>query len=54
MPQIQMQSAAVSTAVKPTLSCRFVIRFVVSSISSLAVLGQFCFDRANHIPHCRR
>jgi hypothetical protein len=41
MTQIEMQSAAASAAVRPVSSRRYVIRFVVSSISSLAGLISF-------------
>ena len=41
MTQMQMQSVARSAAVQPVSSRRFVTRFVVSSISSLAGLISF-------------
>jgi hypothetical protein len=41
MTQMQMQSVAGSAAVQPVSSRRFVNRFVVSSISSLAGLISF-------------
>jgi len=40
MPQLQIQPAA-ATAVRPVSPCRFVIRFVVSAVSSLAGLVSF-------------
>jgi hypothetical protein len=41
MTQWQTQSAAATTAVRPVSPYRFVIRFVVSAISSLAGLVSF-------------
>jgi hypothetical protein len=41
MTQMQMQSVAESAAVQPASSRRFVARFVVSTISSLAGLISF-------------
>jgi hypothetical protein len=41
MTQLQVQAAAATTAVRPASSCRFVIRFVISSVSSLAGLISF-------------
>jgi hypothetical protein len=41
MTQLQIQPAAVRTVVRPVLPCRFVIRFVVSAVSSLAGLVSF-------------
>jgi hypothetical protein len=41
MTQIKMQSAAASAAVRPVSSRRHLVRFVVSSISTLAGLISF-------------
>jgi hypothetical protein len=41
MTQLQIQSATATTAVKPISPYRFVIRFVVSAVSSLAGLVSF-------------
>ena len=41
MTQLQIQPAAVRSAVRPVSPCRFAIRFVVSAVSSLAGLVSF-------------
>ena len=41
MTQLQVQPAVAKTAVRPASPCRFIVRFIVSAVSSLAGLVSF-------------